>query len=77
MNIQEATKKALEDNKCITIPTDEGKIWFKIKPTNDPEENCILMWEDGTPAQKNICALSHGWQPNANDLMSDEWIVID
>lgn len=76
MNIQEATKKALEENKCITIPHD-GEIWFKIKPTNDPNENCILMRNNGVLAKKAICALSHGWQPDADSLISDNWIVID
>lgn len=77
MYIHEAVKKALEENKCITIPTDEGKIWFKIKPTNNANENCILIQADGTPAQKNISALYHGWQPNANNLISENWIVVD
>lgn len=77
MNIQEAVKKALAENKCITIPTEEGKIYFKIKPTNEVEENCILIDHKNIPMNKNICALSHGWQPNANDLISDDWIVTD
>lgn len=76
MYIHEAVKKALEENKCITIPTEEGRIWFKIKPTNNPEENCKLLYANGTPAPKDICALSHGWQPDADDLMSESWIVV-
>ena len=76
MNIQEATKKALEENKCITIPHN-GIIWFKIKPTNNPDENCILLSKNNKEARKSICALSHGWQPDADSLISDDWIVID
>lgn len=70
-------EKALEENKCITILTECRNIVFKIKPTNNPEENCKLIYADGTPAPKNICALSHGWQPDADRLMSNDWIVVD
>lgn len=76
MNIQEATKKALAENKCITIPTEEGKVWFKIQPTNTMY-NCKLLLADGTPIKGDISAESHGWQPNADRLISNDWIVID
>lgn len=76
MYIHEAIKKALAENKCITTPY-EGRVYFKIKPTNNPEDNCILIRADGTPAPKQIDGLSHGWQPNAEALISDKWIVID
>lgn len=75
MNIQEATRIALTENLCITIP-ENGCIWFKIRPTNDPKNNCILLYNDKA-VKKVINALSHGWQPAADDLLSDEWIVID
>ena len=52
MYIHEAVKKALEENKCITILTECENIAFKIKPTNNPEENCKLIYADGTPAPK-------------------------
>lgn len=75
MNIQEATKIALAENKCITIP-ENGHIWFKIRPTNDPKNNCILLYND-MEVKKIISALSHGWQPTADELTSDDWIVTD
>ena len=76
MYIHKATKKALAENKCITIPAKNGQIWFKIQPTNT-EYNCKLFFVDEIPAQGKICALSHGWQPNADYLMSNDWIVVD
>lgn len=75
MHIHEATKKALAENKYITEPY-EGKIWFKIKPTNTMY-NCKLYSVDGIEAQGDISALSYGWQPSANDLISNNWIVVD
>ena len=76
MYIHEATKKALTENKYITEPNEEGKVWFKIKPTNTMY-NCKLYFVDGTEVQGDISALSHGWQPSADMLISDHWIVID
>ena len=76
MNIQEATKKALVENKCLSEPSEEGKVWFKIKPTNTIY-HCKLYLADGTEAQGDKSAVSHGWQPSANDLISDNCIVVD
>ena len=76
MYIHEATKIALAENKCITIPAKNGQIWFKIQPTNT-EYNCKLFFADGTPAKGEANVLSHGWQPSADRLVSNDWIVVD
>lgn len=70
MKISEAVEKALTEGRCITPKEHEG--WIKIKPTNDAAQgNCILMGADGSNPSK------HGWQPSADDLMRDDWIVVD
>lgn len=68
MVINEAVKQALEKEKCITLP--EFKITSKIKPTNDVG-NCIVMGADGSNPSK------HGWQPTAEDLMREDWMLVD
>lgn len=75
MNIQEATIKAYKENKYMTLPH-EGKIYFKLKPTNT-DRNIILFYPDNTEYKTRKPVLSHGWQPNADDLMSDGWLVVD
>lgn len=65
MNIQEATKKALKTGVTIRRagwPT----IHISIKPTNTPD--CCLCYRD----KKNP---RRGWQPVAEDLIADDWIV--
>lgn len=69
MNIYEATKKALAENKCIAsksrIPEN-----CKIKPTNS-SGNCIGIIKNKQEISK------YGWQPCADDLISVDWEVID
>lgn len=77
MYIHKAVKLAMEQNKFITIPGEKGNLWFKIKPTNDPEYNCALYGIDGQLPERDIHALSHGWQPDADDLISDRWELVD
>ena len=68
MNIQEATKKAMEIDGYITggLVGNFNKI-LVIKPTNT-DNLCILC------ADKNHRC--RGWQPCASDLMSDKWETI-
>ena len=56
MEISKAVKKAVEEDKCITLPKLNG--YAKIKPTNGVG-NCIIMQWDGSNPSKT------GWQPNA------------
>lgn len=67
MNIQEAVKKAMESNACITLP--EVSTEVKIKPTNGIG-NCILMGADGSNPSKR------GWQPSAEQLIRDDWMIV-
>ena len=69
VTIQNAVKKAMQANKCIMrkIP-----FWTenesKIKPTNTAHY-CICM-QKGSPAKR-------GWEPLAEDLIANDWIVVD
>ena len=68
MFIQEAVKRALEANRCITLPEFNGV--SKIKPT-DGKNNCIVMEADGSQPSK------YGWQPTAEDLVRGDWENVD
>ena len=68
MWIHEAAKKAMDERRYITTPEFVGG--SKIKPTNG-SGNCVLMMQDGSRPSK------YGWQPTANDLTRDDWIVVD
>lgn len=68
MYIHEAVEKALDNKKYITTP--EFEDLAKIKPTNT-RENCIVMFADGSHPSK------YGWQPTAEDLIRNDWIVTD
>lgn len=64
MNIFEATVKALEEGKRIRR---QGAI---ITPTNTGE--CCLIEVEGLKK-----APGKRWQPKAEDLISDEWEVME
>ena len=67
MTIQEAVKKAVEIGGFITVPELVGHI--KIKPT-DTADCCIpCHWDGSYPSRR--------WNPTANDLMRDDWLVIE
>lgn len=68
MNIYEATKIAVKENKCITRTDD---MWWnlKIKPTNGGD-NCIIMGMDGSNPFGR-------WQPNIEDLLALDWVVTE
>ena len=68
MYIQEAAKQAIEKEKYMTLPEFQGGA--KIKPTNG-RRNCILMNADGSNPSK------YGWQPSAEELLREDWIVVD
>lgn len=65
MNIQDAVKKALACDGYIVPAQWEGRI--KILPTNTPE-CCIAFIGDQNSYPR--------WEPNAADLIADDWTVI-
>ncbi|MCL9969796.1 DUF2829 domain-containing protein [Anoxybacillus kestanbolensis] len=76
MNIQEATKLALEKGLCITRTGDELYKFMRIKPTDTPD--CCIVFpspEYERIAGKKISPAKR-WNPKAEDLLADDWIVI-
>lgn len=63
-----SSKTGSEERKYITLPEFEGGA--KIKPTNG-RGNCIVMNADGSNPSK------YGWQPSADELIRDDWLLVD
>lgn len=81
MNIIEATKKALQENKAISNPDDlEGGLAFL--PTNSEcfgillvTTEKILLKEDGK--YKEVWREpGRFWNPRANDLLREDWELL-
>ena len=64
MNIQAAVKRAMESGGLIVRPQWNGCV--HIKPTNGPE-CCICYGKEQAPCPR--------WQPQAEDLLADDWEV--
>lgn len=67
MKIGEAVKQALDEGKCITRDAylDIVKVW----PENRVMTLTIMM-ADGSHPCKN-------WNPTVEDLMAEDWILVD
>lgn len=74
MNIQEAVKKAIANKGMIYRDSARGKcegVYAAIKPT-DTYDTCILVvLEKGAAKRSGRC-----WAPTANDLIADDWEVL-
>ena len=68
MFIHEAVKEAME-KKCYIK---RNAAWYskevKFLPTNTPE--CIIVYSETNPPRRR-------WQPNAEDLIADDWELAD
>lgn len=76
MNIVEAVKSAIESGCYITRASiDDEKAFHRtrIKPTNS-YGNCIAYTFDQNGNQVHHCK---NWNPSADDLMSEDWILSD
>lgn len=71
MNIIEATKKALAENKCIAKKCDISEIKHCLKPTNSMGGYIVVEISTGKHISK------FGWQPDANDILSEKWMLVD
>lgn len=70
MNIQEATKQAIAEGKQITRINawwGGGENGIKIRPTNT-HECCIVS---------NAKKEAPRWNPQAEDLIADDWVVTE
>ncbi len=71
MTIQEAVKKAIVIHGYITVPEAYGDM--RIWPTRT---HCNFI-VDGFNAKQHPQYGEYGWMPTANDLMRDDWLVIE
>lgn len=67
MYINEAVRKALSQKKYIARKL-MADIGIKIQPTNSLD-CCVISKTDKSPAPR--------WQPSAEDLVADDWSVVD
>lgn len=70
MKIDEAVRIALETGRGMATPDFEYLGDVKIKP-EDSMLPMNLMDADGRWLTK------YGWQPSPEDLMRDDWIIVD
>ncbi|WP_415425748.1 MW1434 family type I TA system toxin [Staphylococcus borealis] len=70
MNIQDATKLATTRLLTMTRTKWEGSHQTQILPTNESFLHCIITSNDGKH-------LIRYWQPSADDLMAEDWEVIN
>lgn len=69
MNIVEASKKAVEENRFIARSLKNGSIYLKIKPTNT-HACCIVI---DTISNRSCIR----WNPDLDDLTADNWAIVD
>lgn len=68
MNIVEATKAALKENKCIKRKRYRNKVI--IMPTKSSSYHCVLIF----PKMEKMYPR---WNPSADDLIAEDWIVTE
>lgn len=68
MNIQEAVKESQSQNKMIAR---KSISYLAFIPTNDVINRVMIV------DIKNRRLPGKGWQPDANDLIADDWYVTD
>lgn len=74
MYIHEAVEKAVKEKGRITRSSarrPESDIYSEITPTNSYDTCLITVLHDGKPRKT-----AGRWNPTADDLMADDWIVI-
>lgn len=81
MNIIEATKKALQENKAISNPSDlEGGLAFL--PTNSECFGILLVTTEPNLNKENGIhkevwqAPGRFWNPIANDVLREDWELL-
>ena len=70
MKISEAVERALEEKKPITRASYLEELGFKIFPTNSSD--CCYITSGNGERHPTRC-----WNPTANDLLADDWKVIN
>ncbi|MED4727037.1 MULTISPECIES: Thoeris anti-defense Tad2 family protein [Aneurinibacillus] len=77
MNIQDATKLALEKDLYIIRESSPFRKYSKIKPTDTSD--CCMVYKTKYAEQMHGGKLAPGkrWNPDASDLLADDWIVTE
>lgn len=70
MYISDAVRLALDKGKRITRTSGPFRNFIRIRPTNTPA--CCLL-ETACPEKPPV----RGWEPDADDLMADDWEIVD
>ncbi|PNZ27177.1 DUF2829 domain-containing protein [Staphylococcus rostri] len=70
MSIQEATKLALE--KGVAIKRDKKDFDYAILPTNLMFYQCLIISKRYKVKGQTASAR---WQPSADDLIADDWVL--
>lgn len=68
MNIQDAIKESLRTKRMIAR---KSVSYLAFIPTNDVLDRILIV------DIKNRRLPGKGWQPDANDLIADDWYVTD
>lgn len=76
MYLHEAVKEAMKTNGLIyrkeTVQNSDGVLQGAIRPTNT-YDTCILVVLEDEKIKKSYRA----WNPTADDLMADDWMLWD
>lgn len=78
MNIIEATKKALEENKAITTPIDKERGTVFVPTNSGPLGIVIVPTKPGIEKVEGVYkekwfSASKFWNPQASDILRDDW----
>lgn len=74
MNIQEATKKAMQMDGIIcrkSVMRKESTAFAVVEPTNTYDCCLLVVYRDGKPERSARC-----WNPTADDLAADDWVFL-
>ena len=67
MLISEAVAEAMQTRACIKRKCHDWPIGIKIMPTNT-SDCCVLLAKNKAPCR--------GWEPQAKDLIADDWEIV-
>lgn len=74
MNIQEATKVALEEGQFITRETEEFKA-FRIQPTHTDDCFVVHISKEYVDQMGEKYIPGKRWNPKAEDILANDWAV--
>ncbi len=70
MYINEAVEKAMREGRRMMRKNGPYKNFVRIRPTNTID---ACLFETTCAKKRSI----RGWEPDADDLMADDWEVVD